>query len=61
MAMNEDDGQLFDANRAHKISGVGSALKGKQFMDDEIEYYKGVKTKSKKNTHAEGKNSGFFT
>lgn len=44
----------------HEIPWVDIELKEKQFMHDEVEYYKEVKTKSKKNTHAEIKKTRFF-
>jgi len=55
-----EDGQQLDANRQHKIPWIDIELKEKQFMNDELEYYKEVKTKSKKNAHAEAKNPRFF-
>ncbi|MFZ2404512.1 MAG: hypothetical protein ACXWT1_07270 [Methylobacter sp.] len=60
MATNEDDGQPLDINWRHKISGIEIELKEKQFMNKEVEYYKEVKTKSKKNAHAEDKVFRFF-
>lgn len=52
----ENDGQYW----LYTISGVDVELKEKQFMNDEVEYYKEVKTKSKKNAHhAEDKNLRF--
>lgn len=51
----EDDGQYW----LYTISGVDIELKEKQFMNDEVEYYKEVKTKSKKNAHAEDKKLRF--
>ncbi|MDP1773283.1 MAG: hypothetical protein Q8L15_13465 [Methylobacter sp.] len=56
----EDDGQQLDANWQHKIPWIDIELKEKQFMHDEVEYYKEVKTKSKKNAHAETKTPRFF-
>lgn len=56
----KDDIQQLSANWQHKISGIDIELKEKQFMNDEIEYYKEVKTKSKKNAHAEDKKPRFF-
>lgn len=35
-----------------KIDGIDIELKEKQFMDVDFEYYKIIKTKSKKNSHA---------
>lgn len=34
-----------------KIAGIDIELKEKQFMDVDFEYYKIIKTKSKKNSH----------
>jgi hypothetical protein len=57
----ENDQRRLNANWHHKISRTEIELKEKQFMHDEVEYYKEVKTKSKKNTHAaENKNPRFF-
>jgi hypothetical protein len=56
----EDDVQQLDANWRHKIPWIDIELKARQFMNDELEYYKGVKTKSKKNAHAEAKNPRLF-
>lgn len=56
----EDDGQQLDTNWQHKIPWIDIELKEKQFMNDQLEYYKEVKTKSKKNAHAEAKNPRFF-
>lgn len=44
----------------YKISGIEIELKEKQFMNDDFEYYKEVKTKSKKNAHAESKKLKFL-
>lgn len=60
MVTNEEDGLLLDADWPHKISRIDIDLKEKQFMHDEVEYYKEVKTKSKKNAHAENKDPRFF-
>lgn len=35
-------------NWQYKIAGVDIELREKKFMDDEFEYYKSIKTKSKK-------------
>ena len=56
----DDDIQQLGANWQYKISGIDIELKEKQFMNDEVEYYKGVKTKFKKNAHAEDKKPKFF-
>ncbi|MGZ4977502.1 MAG: hypothetical protein ACXV8O_10135 [Methylobacter sp.] len=56
----EDDTQQLGTNWRYKISGIEIELKEQQFMNDEIEYYKELKTKSKKNSHAEDKNPRFF-
>ncbi len=56
----DDDKQQLGTSCPHKISGIDIELKEKQFMNDEVEYYKEVKTKSKKNTHAEDKKTRFF-
>ena len=56
----EDDGQQLDTNWRHKIPWIDIELKEKQFMNDELEYYKEVKAKSKKNAHAEAKNPRGF-
>jgi hypothetical protein len=56
----EDDGQLPDTDRQHKIPLIDIELKENQFMKDELEYYKEVKAKSKKNAHAEIKNIRIF-
>lgn len=60
MATNEDDGQRLGTTWKHKISGIEIELQEKQFMNKEVEYYKEVKTKSKKNAHAEDKTYRFF-
>jgi hypothetical protein len=60
MATRIEDGQQLDTNWRHKIPWIDIELKEKQFMNDELEYYKEVKTKSKKNAHAEVKNPRFF-
>jgi hypothetical protein len=51
----ENDEQSLDTSWQHKISGIDIEFKEKQFMNDEVEYYKELKTKSKKNAHAENK------
>jgi len=56
----DDDRQQLGTNWQYKISGIDIELKEKQFMNDEVEYYKEVKTKSKKNAHAEDKKPRFF-
>ena len=56
----EDEEQQLDTNWQHKIPWIDIELKEKQFMHDELEYYKEVKTKSKKNAHAETKIPRFF-
>lgn len=56
----KDNVQQLDTNWQHKISGVDIELKERQFMNDEVEYYKEVKTKSKKNAHAEDKKTRYF-
>ncbi len=53
MTSRKDNGRQLDTNWRHTISGIDIELKEKQFMNDEVEYYKEVKTKSKKNAHAE--------
>lgn len=54
------DEQQADANWRHKISGIDIEFKEKQFMHDEVEYYKVIKTKLKKNAYAEDKKTKFF-
>jgi len=56
----EDDMQPLRPNWKFKISGIDIELKEKQFMADEVEYYKELKTKSKKNAHAEERGHRFF-
>lgn len=56
----EDDRQQLDKNCRYRIPRIDIELKEKQFMNDELEYYKEVKTKSKKNSHAENKKTRFF-
>ena len=56
----EDNGQLLDTDRQHKIPLIDIELKERQFMKDELEYYKEAKAKSKKNAHAEAKNIRVF-
>lgn len=56
----EDDEQQPDKNRQYKIPKIDIELKEKQFMNDEFQYYKAVKIKSKKNSHAENNKPGFF-
>ncbi|WP_333876093.1 hypothetical protein [Methylobacter sp.] len=57
----EDDMQQLGTNLKYKISGIEIELKEKQFMADEDEYYKEVKTKSKKNAHAEDKETQIYS
>lgn len=54
------DEQQSGANWQHKISGVDIELKEKQFMHDEVEYYKVIKTKLKKNAYADDKKPKSF-
>jgi len=56
----EDEGQLLDTDRQHKIPLIDIELREKQFMKDELEYYKEAKAKSRKNAHAETKNIRIF-
>jgi len=56
----EEDIQRLATIRQYKIPGIDVELKEKQFMNDEAEYYKEVKTKAKKNAHAEAKKPRFF-
>ncbi|MGZ5008657.1 MAG: hypothetical protein ACXWE9_12840 [Methylobacter sp.] len=56
----EDDTQQLGTNWKYKISGIDIELKEKQFMADELEYYKELKAKSKKHGYAEEKNPRFF-
>jgi hypothetical protein len=56
----EDDIQQLGTDWQYKISGIDIELKEKQFMNAELEYYKEVKTKFKKNAHAEDKKPKFF-
>jgi hypothetical protein len=56
----ENDRQQLNTHWQHKISGIEIELKEKQFMNDELEYYKEVKTKSKKNAHAESNKLRFL-
>lgn len=56
----EDNRQYFNTHWQHKISGIDIELKEKQFMNDELEYYKEVKAKPKKNSHAESKKLRFL-
>ena len=61
MATNiENGGQQLNSNWQYKISGIDIELKEKQFMNDELEYYKELKTKAKKNAHAENRKPRFF-
>lgn len=48
------------ANWQHKISGIDIELKEKQFMHDELEYYKVIKTKVKKNAYTDDKKTRSF-
>jgi len=59
-AITKVDEQQSGANWPHKISGVDIELKEKQFMHDEVEYYKVIKTKVKKNTYADDKKAKYF-
>jgi hypothetical protein len=60
-AMNlEDDIQQLGSDWQYEIPGIDIELKEKQFMNAEFEYYKEIKTKFKKNTHAEDKKLRFF-
>lgn len=54
------DAQQSGANWQHKISWVDIELKEKQFMYDEIEYYKEIKTKLKKYVYADDKKTKSF-
>lgn len=54
------DEQHSGVNWQHKISGVEIELKEKQFMHDEFEYYKVIKTKLKKNVYADDQRSKYF-
>jgi len=54
------DLQQSGANWQHKISGVDIELKEKQFMHDEVEYYKEIKTKLKKYVYADDKKTKSF-
>jgi len=56
----QDNGQQLYTNWRHTISGIDIELKEQQFMNDEIEYYKEVKTKLKKNAYAEDKKPRYF-
>lgn len=47
-------------NWQHKISGVDIELKEKQFMQEEVEYYKVIKTKLKKNAYVDDKKTKSF-
>ncbi|MFI3157018.1 MAG: hypothetical protein QX199_12775 [Methylococcaceae bacterium] len=49
----ESDEQQFSINWRHKISGIDIEQQEMQFINDEVEYYKLLKTKSKKNSYAE--------
>lgn len=44
----EEDEQQNHSNCQHKIPWIDIELKEKQFINDEVDYYKAVKTKSKK-------------
>ena len=55
----DDEGQQLDKNYPYKIPRIDIELKEKQFMHDDLEYYKEVKIKSKKNSHAENKKPKF--
>lgn len=56
----ETNKQQLNINWQHKISGIDIELKEQQFMHDEAEYYKLLKTKSKRNTHAEDRTTRSF-
>ncbi len=56
----EDEMQQLGKSWQYKISGIDVELKEKQFMNDEFEYYKEAKIKSKKNAYTEHRNSDFF-
>lgn len=56
----QDSRQQLNTHWQHKISGIDIELKEKQFMNDEFEYYKEVKTKPKKNAHAESRKLKFL-
>jgi hypothetical protein len=60
VAITKVDGQQSGANWSHNISGVDIELKEKQFMHDEVEYYKVIKTKVKKNAYADEKEAKYF-
>ena len=47
-------------NGQNKISSVDIELKEKQFMHDEFEYYKVLKTKLKRNAYADEKKPKSF-
>lgn len=49
----ENNGQPLYENWRYSISGIDIEFKEQQFMNDELEYYKEIKTKPKKNAHAE--------
>lgn len=57
----ENDERQLNIAWQHKISGTDIELKEMQFMHEEAEYYKLLKTKSKKNAHAEDKTTRFFS
>lgn len=56
----ENDRPQLNAHWQYKISGIEIEFKEKQFMNDELDYYKEAKTKSKKNAHAESKKFRFL-
>lgn len=60
MAIDDADDEQLDAGGQYKISRMDIELKERQFMLDEIEYYKAIKTKAKKNIHMEDKAFRFF-
>jgi len=59
--INLEDGiQQLGTDWQYKISGIDIELKEKQFMNVELEYYKEVKSKFKKNMHTEDRKLKFF-
>jgi len=56
----EEGAQRLATIRQYTIPGIDIELREKQFMNDEAEYYKEVKSKTKKNAHAEAKKPRFF-
>jgi len=51
---NKDSGRQLNTNCPHKISWVDVELKEKQFINDEADYYKAAKAKSKKQARVLG-------